>query len=46
MVLGTKKAIAARVNQIRSQIEETSSDYDKEKLQEKSGKTCRRGSSY
>ena len=35
---GDEKAIAARVNQIRSQIEETSSDYDKEKLQERVAK--------
>jgi chaperonin GroEL len=35
---GDEKAIAARVNQIRAQIEETSSDYDKEKLQERVAK--------
>lgn len=32
---GDKAAIAARVTQIRAQIEETTSDYDKEKLQER-----------
>ena len=31
---GAKKDIAARVNQIKAQIETTTSDYDKEKLQE------------
>ena len=31
---GDKAEIAARVSQIRAQIEETSSDYDREKLQE------------
>ena len=35
---GDEQGIAARVNQIRSQIEETSSDYDKEKLQERVAK--------
>ncbi|HKV00106.1 MAG TPA: chaperonin GroEL [Vineibacter sp.] len=35
---GTKKDIAARVQQIRAQIEETTSDYDKEKLQERLAK--------
>jgi chaperonin GroEL len=35
---GNEQAIAARVNQIRAQIEETSSDYDKEKLQERVAK--------
>jgi chaperonin GroEL len=35
---GDKAAIAARVTQIRAQIEETSSDYDKEKLQERLAK--------
>ncbi len=35
---GDKKAIASRVSQIRAQIEETSSDYDKEKLQERMAK--------
>jgi chaperonin GroEL len=32
---GRKKDIDARVSQIRAQIEETTSDYDKEKLQER-----------
>ncbi len=35
---GKKKEIAARVEQIRTQIEETTSDYDKEKLQERVAK--------
>ncbi len=35
---GKKADIAARVNQIRQQIEETTSDYDKEKLQERLAK--------
>jgi chaperonin GroEL len=35
---GDKAAIAARVSQIRAQIEETTSDYDKEKLQERLAK--------
>jgi chaperonin GroEL len=35
---GDKEAIASRVTQIRAQIEETSSDYDKEKLQERLAK--------
>jgi chaperonin GroEL len=35
---GDKKNIDARVNQIRGQIEETSSDYDREKLQERLAK--------
>ena len=35
---GTKKAIAERCAQIRAQIENTKSDYDKEKLQERLGK--------
>ncbi|SEM19579.1 chaperonin GroEL [Roseovarius azorensis] len=35
---GDKDAIAARVRQIRAQIEETTSDYDKEKLQERLAK--------
>jgi chaperonin GroEL len=35
---GDKAAIAARVTQIRAQIEETKSDYDKEKLQERLAK--------
>ena len=35
---GDSKAIAARVNQIKKQIETTTSDYDKEKLQERLAK--------
>jgi chaperonin GroEL len=35
---GTKKDIEGRVNEIRSQIESTSSDYDREKLQERLAK--------
>ncbi|MDC3084862.1 chaperonin GroEL [Gammaproteobacteria bacterium] len=35
---GTKKDIEARVSQIRAQIEDTTSDYDKEKLQERLAK--------
>ena len=36
--LGDKKAIADRVAQIRAQIEETKSDFDREKLQERLAK--------
>lgn len=35
---GSKDAIAARVNQIKGQIENTTSNYDKEKLQERLAK--------
>ena len=35
---GAKKDIQARVNQIKAQIESTTSDYDKEKLQERLAK--------
>ncbi len=35
---GESKAIQARIKQIKAQIEETSSDYDKEKLQERVAK--------
>jgi chaperonin GroEL len=35
---GTRKAIEGRVKQIRVQIEETTSDYDREKLQERLAK--------
>ena len=35
---GTKKDIEARVSQIRQQIEDTTSDYDREKLQERLAK--------
>src|SRR3989304_6664413 len=34
---GKKSAIEGRINQMRAQIEETTSDYDKEKLQERLG---------
>lgn len=36
--LGSKEEIAARVNQIRTQIQETTSDFDREKLQERLAK--------
>lgn len=36
--VGEKSAIEARVNQIKAQIESTTSDYDKEKLQERLAK--------
>ena len=36
--IGDKEAIEARIGQIKRQIEETSSDYDKEKLQERLAK--------
>jgi len=36
--VGTKDDITARVNQIKAQIEATTSDYDKEKLQERLAK--------
>ena len=35
---GSKAAIAARINQIKVQVENTSSDYDREKLQERLAK--------
>jgi chaperonin GroEL len=35
---GKKKEIEGRINQIRAQIEETTSDYDREKLQERLAK--------
>src|SRR5207245_1795754 len=35
---GTKQAIEGRVKQIRAQIEDTTSDYDREKLQERLAK--------
>ncbi|MCC7175627.1 MAG: chaperonin GroEL, partial [Bryobacterales bacterium] len=35
---GTDKAIEGRIKQLRSQIEETTSDYDREKLQERLAK--------
>src|SRR3989454_3081580 len=36
---GTKKAIEGRVKQLRAQIEDTTSEYDREKLQERLAKT-------
>jgi chaperonin GroEL len=35
---GSRKSIEGRINQIRAQIEETTSDYDREKLQERVAK--------
>jgi len=35
---GTSKAIEARIKQLRTQLEETTSDYDREKLQERLAK--------
>ncbi len=35
---GTKKAIEGRIHQLRTQIEDTTSDYDREKLQERVAK--------
>src|SRR5256712_5034099 len=35
---GTKKAIEGRVKQLRAQIEDTTSEYDREKLQERLAK--------
>ena len=35
---GTQQAIAGRVKQLRAQVEETTSDYDREKLQERLAK--------
>jgi chaperonin GroEL len=35
---GSKETITGRINQIRAQIQETTSDYDKEKLQERLAK--------
>ena len=40
---GKKKDIEGRINQIKAQIEETTSDYDKEKLQERLAKLVGRG---
>src|SRR6184192_1236601 len=37
---GQKRDIEGRIKQIRGQIEETTSDYDKEKLQERLAKLC------
>ena len=38
---GTAEAIQGRINQIRKQIEDTTSDYDGEKLQERLAKLAR-----
>ena len=38
MGAGDKKDIEGRVNQIRAQIDEATSDYDREKLQERLAK--------
>ena len=35
---GTQKSIASRIKQLRAQVEETTSDYDREKLQERLAK--------
>ena len=35
---GTEEAIKARINEIKVQVEKTTSDYDKEKLQERLAK--------
>ncbi|MBS5065680.1 MAG: chaperonin GroEL, partial [Hungatella hathewayi] len=43
---GDKSAITARVAQIRAQIEETTSDFDREKLQERLAKLAGGGSAY
>src|ERR1700716_1048643 len=40
---GDKKEIQARVRQLRTQIDETTSDYDREKLQERLAKLVGRG---
>src|SRR5208283_2353024 len=37
---GTQKAIEARIKQLRAQIDETTSDYDREKLQERLAKVA------
>jgi chaperonin GroEL (HSP60 family) len=38
---GKKKDIEGRIAQIKAEIEETTSDYDREKLQETTGQTRR-----
>ena len=38
---GDKEKLAARVKQIKAQLEETTSEFDKEKLQERLAKLCR-----
>lgn len=42
--VGEEAAIQGRVGQIRKQIEEATSDYDREKLQERVAETGRRRS--
>ncbi len=37
---GKRSDIEGRIKQIRAEIEETTSDYDREKLQRASGKDC------
>lgn len=44
--VGEEAAIQGRVAQIRQQIEEATSDYDREKLQERVAKLARRRCSY
>src|SRR5947208_16635884 len=39
---GKRAAIAARIKQIRAQLEDTTSDYDREKLQERLAKLDRK----
>jgi chaperonin GroEL len=39
---GNEKAIKARIEQIRNQIEQTTSDFDREKLQERLARSARR----
>jgi chaperonin GroEL len=39
---GSRSALEGRVKQIRAQIDETTSDYDREKLQERTDRWCRR----
>ena len=40
---GDQESIQARISQINSQAEDTTSDYDREKLEERAAKLCRRG---
>ena len=39
---GSEEAIQARINQLKAQIEDTTSEYDREKLQERMGQVVRR----
>jgi len=43
---GNRKTLEGRVKQIRAQIEETTSDYDREKLQERLAKLIGGGGRY